>query len=89
MAVFLRLAPVQAILTHCQDGCHHPRFAEGDLLSIPVPDTVIEMDAQVVGAYRKSHDLRRQAQALLDRARRAVEVAIEEGEAAGMRLLQP
>ena len=87
LAVFLRLPPVQTYLSYCQDGCHHPRFAEEDLLTIPVPNCLYEVDAQIVNLCKQAFSSRQLAKVLLAKAQRAVEVAIEEGEAAGMALL--
>lgn len=88
LAVFLRLTPVQTILAYSQDGSNHPRFAEDVLLSIPVPNTVFDMDSKIAALFCTAYTLRQQSQILLDRAQQAVEVAIEEGEAAGMALLE-
>jgi type I restriction enzyme, S subunit len=38
LLTFLRCAVVQTILKWCQDGSQHPRFSEGDPLSIPIPE---------------------------------------------------
>lgn len=40
LMVFLKSPPVQTVLKWCQDGSQHPRFAERDLLAIPLPDVV-------------------------------------------------
>jgi len=87
LAVFLRLTPAQMILAYSQDGSNHPRFAEDVLLSISVPNTVFDMDSKIAALFCTAHALRQQSQILLDRAQQAVEVAIEEGEAAGMAIL--
>jgi hypothetical protein len=40
LLVFLRSYPVQTILKWSQDGSHHPRFGEEDLVCIPIPNAV-------------------------------------------------
>lgn len=87
LVVFLRSEPVQTILKWCQDGSQHPRFSESDLLSIPVPDAVLQVSAKITALMLKSFAARRRAVALLDAAKRAVEIAIEQDEAAALRFL--
>jgi hypothetical protein len=88
LVLFLRCLPVQTILKYSQDGSHHPRFSEEDLLAIPVPDSLLALAPQLTAAVRAAHAARREAQALLARAQRAVEVAIEQGEPAALALLK-
>lgn len=88
LATFLRLPPVQTVLAYCQDGCHHPRFAEDDLLSIPVPSKVHAIDSRIVHLCSQSFILRKAAKAFLARAQRAVEVAIEESESSALSFLK-
>ena len=87
LMVFLRSAPVQTVLKWCQKGSQHPRFSEGDLLSIPVPDAVAEVSGQVTTIVKKGFAARRCARQLLEAAKRAVEIAIENGEADAMAFL--
>ena len=87
LLVFLRSAPVQTILKWCQDGSQHPRFSERDLLSIPVPDSVATASKEITAIVQDGFAARHQAQRLLDAAKRAVEVAIEDGEPAALAYL--
>lgn len=87
LMVFLRSAPVQTILKWCQDGSQHPRFSEGDLLSIPVPDAVATVSGQITKIVQDGFTARNRARKLLEAAKRAVEVAIEDGEPAAMAYL--
>ncbi len=87
LLVFLRSRPVQTILKWCQDGSHHPRFGEEDLLPIPVPDAVLAASPEIDRLVNAALTARLEARALLERAKRAVEIAIEESEAAALRLL--
>lgn len=87
LMVFLRSTPVQTILKWCQDGSQHPRFSEGDLLSIPVPDAVADVSAKVTLVVQEGFAARDRARRLLDAAKRAVEIAIEDSEAAALAYL--
>jgi type I restriction enzyme S subunit len=80
LMTFLRSAPVQTILKWCQDGSQHPRFSEGDLLSVPVPNAVFEISDQITQIVQDGFVARSRARKLLDAAKRAVEIAIESSE---------
>ncbi len=88
LIVFLRSAPVQTILKYCQEGNQHPRFGEGNLLEIPFPDLLLKHSKDITSHIQSAHAARQEAQSLLDRAKRAVEIAIEEGEPAALKYLQ-
>ncbi len=87
LMVFLRSKPVQTILKYCQEGNQHPRFGEGNLMEIPFPEVLLDHSDAIISQIRSAHAARQEAQSLLERAKRAVEIAIEEGEAAGMEFL--
>ena len=88
LMTFLRSGPVQTILKWCQDGSQHPRFSESDLLAIPLPDAVRLASAQIDGLVSKALSAREKARELLDAAKRAVEIAIEQDEAAALHFLE-
>jgi hypothetical protein len=87
LMVFLRSVPAQTILKWCQDGSQHPRFSEGDLLAIPVPDVVASVSDQITTIVRQGFAARHKARQLLETAKRAVEIAIEDGEPAALAFL--
>lgn len=87
LMVFLRATPAQTILKWCQDGSQHPRFSERDLLSIPVPDAVAGVSDQITTIVQEGFAARHKARQLLEAAKRAVEIAIEDGEDAAMAFL--
>jgi hypothetical protein len=87
LMVFLRSPPAQTILKWCQDGSQHPRFSEGDLLSIPVPDAVAAVSGQITTIVQEGFAARNKARQLLEASKRAVEIAIEEGEPATLAFL--
>jgi exonuclease VII small subunit len=86
--VYLRSAPVQTVLKWCVDGSQHPRFSEDDLLNIPVPDAVLEASPKIDSVFRSAMQAKQEARQLLDRAKHAVEIAIENGESAALRYLE-
>ena len=87
LMIFLRSTPVQTILKWCQDGSQHPRFSERDLLAIPIPDAVAQVSPDITDVVLDGFAARHRARLLLDAAKRAVEIAIEEGEPAAMAYL--
>lgn len=87
LMVFLRSAPVQTILKWCQDGSQHPRFSERDLLAIPVPNAVADASEPIKAMVQAAFAARARSHALLAAAKRAVEIAIEDGEPAALTYL--
>ncbi len=87
LMTFIRSAPVQTILKWCQDGSQHPRFSESDLMSISVPDAVIQVSPEITKIVQDGFAARFRARKLLDAAKRAVEIAIEDGEPAAIAYL--
>jgi restriction endonuclease S subunit len=88
LLVYLRSPYVQTILKWCQDGSNHPRFDEKELLAIPVPDKVMSIGKELTAKVKNALTARRESRRLLDTAKRTVEVAIEESEAAALRFLK-
>ena len=88
LVVYLRSLPVQLILKWCQSGSNHPRFAEKDLLAIKVPDIVLDIQNTLQSNVRQSIDKSRESKRLLEIAKRAVEIAIEQNEDAAMEFIR-
>ena len=84
LLAFLRSSPIQTILKWSQDGSHHPRYDDDDLLAIPVPDTVCDASSAVAAHIEGALKLREDARDRLASARRAVELAIEGSDRAAM-----
>lgn len=87
LMTFLRSQPVQTILKWCQDGSQHPRFSEKDLLAIPLPDAVAAASPQIEAFVVDALAAREEARKLTSAAKRAVEIAVEDSEAAALRFL--
>jgi len=67
---------VQTVLKWSQDGSNHPRFTEKDLLAIPVPDHVHNIQAEVNKLVRSAIAAKQESTNLLERAKRAIEDSI-------------
>ena len=76
LLVYLRSKYVQTVLKWCQDGSNHPRFHEGELLNLRIPDVVRDHQDQIVAKVQASIQARREARQLLDEAKAIVESAI-------------
>jgi hypothetical protein len=79
LMVFLRCPLVQTVLNWSQDGSNHPRFAEEDLLAIPVPDAVLRVQKKIDAFVHEAIDAHRKAACLLDKAKKTVEDMIADG----------
>ena len=88
LLVFLRSTAVQTILKWSQDGSHHPRFGDEDLMWIPVPDVVCDVASAIEATFEKILAARSQGRLLLAKATRAVEIAIESSETAALNFLK-
>jgi type I restriction enzyme S subunit len=73
LMVFLRCPLVQTILKWSQDGSNHPRFAEEDLLSIPVPNALLRVQMKIDSFVKESIQARRDSARLLYEAKKTVE----------------
>lgn len=85
--VYLRSRLPQIVFKWSQDGSNHPRFDERELLNLPVPRALIAGQTQYQAAVREMVTQRQRAALLLEAAKRAVEIAIEEDEEAALRHL--
>lgn len=88
LLVYLRSPLIQTILKWCQDGSNHPRFDEKELLAIPIPEKVTAIEKELSAKVKAAIAARRESRRLLDTAKRAVEIAIEESESAALRFLK-
>jgi fido (protein-threonine AMPylation protein) len=88
LLVYLRSTLPQLIFKWSQDGSNHPRFDEKELLNLRVPDIVLAEQDHLAEMLQSSIHARRRAVELLDAAKRAVEIAIEDSEAAALAWLE-
>jgi hypothetical protein len=87
LLIFLRSRLPQIVFKWSQDGSNHPRFDERELLNLPVPRALITDQVTYETAVRHMVTHRQRATRLLDAAKRAVEIAIEDSEAAALAYL--
>lgn len=80
LLVYLRSKYVQTVLKWCQDGSNHPRFHEGELLNLPIPDVVRDHQDEIAAKVQASNQARRETRRLLDEAKTMIELAILEDE---------
>jgi len=76
LLAFLRSTPIQTVLKWCQDGSNHPRFAAKELLRLPVPDTVLNVQDKIAAKIKDAIAARQESRRLLDEAKEMVEQAI-------------
>lgn len=84
LLIDLRSHLPQIVFKWSQGRSNHPRFDERELLNLPVPRTLIPSQATYPAAVCQMVTQRQRATRLLDVARRAVKIAIEESEAAAL-----
>lgn len=84
LLVYLRSFPVQTILKWCQEGSNHPRFNEVELVAIKLPDKLLRIQSQIQYTIREAVKTDKESKLLLEVAKRGVELAIEQDEAAAL-----
>jgi hypothetical protein len=78
----LRLQPVCELMNLHTSASLYPAISEADLWAIPIPRITPATQTEVTANVRAAQASRRRAHALLEAAKRAVEIAIEDSEAA-------
>lgn len=85
LLTYLRLPLVCELVELHTSATMYPASSESDLLALPIPAIAPSVQPQVQDAVRQSaHARQRGASRLLDAANRAVEIAIEDSEAAAL-----
>lgn len=77
LMVFLRCPLVQTILKWSQDGSNHPRFTEQDLLAVPVPNAVQDVQRDVDRLVRSAIASKQKSEDFLKAARAAIEQTVD------------
>jgi hypothetical protein len=88
LLTYLRLPLFCELMDLHTSASLYPAISERDLLALPFPKISKPTCDKIVSTVRSAHTARAHARELLDRAKRAVELAIEKNEAAGMELLK-
>lgn len=87
LLIYLRSLLPQLVFKWSQDGSNHPRFDEKELLNLRVPDVIVEKQDELNECFLALAEMHRHARELLAAAQRAVEIAIEQNEAAALAYL--
>jgi type I restriction enzyme S subunit len=87
LMVYLRLAPVTRLMDLYTTASMYPAISVENILALPCPLHSDEASAKVAEMVRASFNTKQESLALLEKAKRAVEIAIERGEAAASEYL--
>jgi type I restriction enzyme, S subunit len=87
LQVLLRTKPCQELIMKYNVGSSYPVVKDEDILNLAIPNIDKDIQQQIAEKIEESFRLKRESERLLDLAKRAVEVAIEEGEEAGVEMM--
>ncbi len=88
LLTYLRLPLFCELMDLHTSASLYPAISERDLLALPFPKIGKPACDKIVSAVRSAHTARARARELLDRAKRAVEIAIEQGKKAALEYLK-
>lgn len=88
LLVLFKSEPIQMLMRQRCSGTILTAISKDELLSMPLPKIDDEVQEVIAEKVQESFSLRRQSKQLLENAKHAVEVAIEQGEDEAMRWLQ-
>lgn len=81
---YLRLPPVCALMDLHTSASLYPAISETDLLALPIPKIPAATQRAIEKSALAARQARQRATQLLDTAKRAVEIAIEDSESAAL-----
>jgi restriction endonuclease S subunit len=87
LLVYLRLPAICELMDLHTSASLYPAISEKDLLGLPIPAIPKATQNKIASLVQQSFSLKIQSERLLEAAKRAVEIAIEQDEAAGMAYL--
>jgi len=87
LLTFLRLPVICELLDLYASASMYPAVNEAHILGLPFPEIDTEVETQVVANIREAREAKGQAARLLEAAKRAVEIAIEDGEPTALTFL--
>ena len=88
LSTLLRIPLYKDWLLKWNVGSSYPVIKDEDILNLTIPVIKQEIQDQIAEKVQESFALRKESKRLLDLAKHAVEVAIEQGEDAAMKLLE-
>lgn len=87
LLTYLRLPAICELLDIYASASMYPAITDADIFGLPIPEIDEAVESQVVRNVRDARAAKMQAAQLLDAAKRAVEIAIEDGEDAAIAFL--
>jgi hypothetical protein len=84
LLVYLRLPPIAQLMDLHTTASLYPAISVPDILALPFARPSETTEKLIVEAIHNAHGAKQKAGELLDRAKRAVEIAIETGESAAL-----
>lgn len=87
LLTFLRLPVICELLDLYASASMYPAVTEVHFVGLPFPDVGAEIEEQVVSNIRDARQAQRRAKQLLETAKCAVEIAVEDGEPAALKYL--
>lgn len=87
LLAYLRLPVICELLDLYASASMYPAITDSDIFNLPMPEIPEAVATQVVAHVQNARAAKAQAAALLDAAKRAVEIAIEDREAAALAYL--
>ena len=88
LAILLRTPIYRDWLLKWNVGSSYPVIKDDDILNLTIPTVRNDIQEQIAAKVQESFALRKESKRLLDLAKHTVEVAIEQGEDAAMKLLE-
>jgi hypothetical protein len=88
LLTYLRLPVFCELMDLHTSASLYPAISDADLLALPFPEITPSASDEIVSAVRAAHSAREKAHNLLTQAKRAVEIAIEDSEAAALEYLK-
>jgi type I restriction enzyme S subunit len=87
LLTFLRVPAICELMDLYTSASMYPAISEADILALPFPTIQQSTSNAICAVVQQSRETRQRARDLLNRAKRAVELAIEDSEAAALRFL--
>jgi hypothetical protein len=87
LLTYLRLSPICELMDLHTSASLYPAISEKDLMALPVPRIDVNTQASVKSYVQSAQQTRHRAAQFIAAAKRAVEIAIEQNEAAGLAYL--
>lgn len=88
LLTYLRLPPVCALMDLHTSASMYPAISEADLLALPIPQIPAATQQSIEKSALAARQARQRASQLLDAAKRAVEIAIEDAESSALAYLK-